>query len=268
MADFRKRDRSADRSKPEDAREAEARTREQFGIGTLTEEEELIDESTFSRMHARLAAAGGGADGEGHAKQLEDELLLEEIATELPVGSRAPKNASDALVAAAGPGEVSALEAQIRAAKSRDEVARLALRIALVHARAAALLVVNRGVIAGLCGAGEGIASRVEGVMIPAESDSLFARPVAEGKPFRGSLPPTGVDRRVLRALGRGDACEVALLPIRIGSRVVNLLYADNGPHAISDTGLAALRALGVGVARAYERLILERKRSGPAGAG
>ena len=63
--------------------------------------------------------------------------------------------------------------------------------------------------------------------------------------------------------MGRESVHHVAAVPIAIGERVVNLLYVDNGPAPLAETSLAALRVLCVGVGRVYERLIVERKRTG-----
>jgi len=95
-----------------------------------------------------------------------------------------------------------------------------------------------------------------------------MAKPLETGEPVRGGARPGSVDQRVLRAMGREGTQELAVLPIRIGRRVVNLLYVDNGSEPLAKTSLAALRVLCAGVGRVYERLILERKRSGPRGAG
>ena len=48
--------------------------------------------------------------------------------------------------------------------------------------------------------------------------------------------------------------------PIVIRSRIVNLLYADNGPDPFGETSIAALASLCACVARAYERVILAQK--------
>ena len=69
------------------------------------------------------------------------------------------------------------------------------------------------------------------------------------------------MDARILRAMGRGDARDRIVVPVSIGGRVVNLLYADNGADALGATSVAALQALATRVASAYERLIVERKR-------
>jgi hypothetical protein len=70
------------------------------------------------------------------------------------------------------------------------------------------------------------------------------------------------MDARILRAMGRGDARDRVVVPVSIGGRVVNLLYADNGPEALGATSIAALQALAACVAAVYERLIIECKRA------
>lgn len=256
----------------EQKREQEARTRRKFGLETLTDDEELIDDTTFSAIHEELAK--GKTDGSDTQPVLddpgaatpaepsneEDELLLEEIATELP--SKTEVAARDCS-APADSAVVAALERQLADAKDRDEVAALTLRIARYYARVAALFVVNRGLVAGLCGSGEGLGDRLEGIMIPTSADSLMAAPLETGQPVRGGPPPGSVDQRVLRAMGRDKIQDLAVLPIRIGERVVNLLYVDNGSEPLAKTSLGALRVLCAAVGRVYERLILERKQSG-----
>jgi hypothetical protein len=58
---------------------------------------------------------------------------------------------------------------------------------------------------------------------------------------------------------------EIAVLPVALSGRVVNLLYADNGPEALGDASVAALTSICARVGAAYERLIRERKRSAQA---
>lgn len=265
-----KRNPELDHESEDDRRRREAeQTREQFGIATLSHDEELIDDETFSRMHDRLAVgraapaqSGSAADPDTPRKGDVDELVLEEIATVLPsqaVHARPDVDAGPPADSAA----VAELERQLMAAKDRDEVAGLALGIARYHAEAAALFVVNKGLVAGLRGSGGGLEGRTEGIMIPVDADSVMAAPIANGRLLRSATPLGPVDMRVLRAMGRESVHHVAAVPIAIGDRVVNLLYVDNGSAPLAETSLAALRVLCVGVGRVYERLIVERKRSG-----
>jgi hypothetical protein len=234
----------------------EVRLRAELGIRPLASDEDLIDESSFAELHQRLNTAReraqGGPPPGAAASDADDELLLDEALPEDGAKAAEPASvAADAL----------ALEEELASAADRDAAARAALALALRHVRAAALFVVHRGMVMGLLGAGEALEPRIEGILVPADADSIFARVVASGEVFRGAPPATGLDARVLRALGRAGACELALLPIAMRGRVVNLLYVDGGPRPIAATALGALRALADCVAHAYEQLILQRKK-------
>jgi hypothetical protein len=239
-------------------REEQLRARQEAGIQGLREGEELMNTAIFSRVQidAALKARSLADGGEPIPAEPEAELLLEEITTELPVhgADRRPTKQPPA-----DPVEVAALEREMMTAKERDEVAELALRVATYYAKSAAIFVVNNGIVAGLQSAGDGNNAGIEAVMIPADAESVICRPIATGKVCRGILPLGEVDARVLKAMGRTDAKEVLVLPVPIGERVVNLLYVDNGAETLADTSVGALRVLALGVAKAYERLVLER---------
>lgn len=155
---------------------------------------------------------------------------------------------------------IPALEAALRQSTNRAEVADRTLRLAGRYAESAALLLVRPQTIEGLQALGE-MSTRVRGVVLPRASESRFAACADDGEPLRMAVPTTGIDARVLAALGRSAAREMALLPVRIRARVVNLLYVDNGPDALGETAYAALEALCREMSGVYERLILERKR-------
>ena len=75
------------------------------------------------------------------------------------------------------------------------------------------------------------------------------------------SLQITRLGPCLPRRQGRESAQEIAVLPVLIQDRVVGLLYADNGAEALADASIAALQAVCTRLAKAYERLILARKR-------
>ena len=157
------------------------------------------------------------------------------------------------------PAAAAALEAEIDRSVTRDSVARLALYLARGYASATALMLVHRGFVQGLCA--DGLPGRLDAILFPADATSAFGEVAASGRPFRGAPPAHGLDARILRALGREHVQEIAVLPVFLGGRVVNLLYADNGPEALGDVSTAALTAVCARLAAAYERLIRERKR-------
>jgi len=247
------------RSSADDEHDEQVRMRQELGIQGLPDGEELMNTAIFSRVQldAVLKSRPLSEGAVPEADEPMDELLLEELATELPVRGlgRRPDTGPPA-----DPAEVAALEREMMSAKERDEVAELALRIASYYAKAAAIFVVHRGLVAGLRSAGDGLSTGIEAVMIPADSESVICRPIETGKLARSGESTGAVDERVLRAMGRSEVSEMLVLPVPIADRVVNLLYADNGAEPLPDTSVGALRVLALGIAKAYERLIFERK--------
>ena len=229
------------------------RARRELGIESLAEGEALMNTATFSRVHiAAVLEREQSLDEEPV-----DELLLDEIVNEPTSPLRRRRTDAGQPV---DPTEVATLEREMMSAKGRDEVVDLALRIATYYAKSAALFVVRGGMVSGLRSAGDGSGPGIEAVMIPDTAESVICRPIAASEIARG-MPPFGeVDVRVLRAMGRDAAAEVLVLPVPLGGRIVNVLYADNGDETLPDTGVGALRVLALGIAEAYERLIRERR--------
>jgi hypothetical protein len=158
-----------------------------------------------------------------------------------------------------GPAPAEALlEAQIDGAASRAEATRLAVRLARNYCEAAAVFLVHRGIVQGI--AAEGCSGRPETALFPKAMPSVFSGVVARRELYRGSPPERILERRVLRALGREQVRQIAVLPCSVGGRVVTLLYADGGAELLGDTALAALGSVAARLAAAYERLIFARK--------
>lgn len=225
----------------------------------LAEGEELIDEESFARLHEDLVLRGRRSSEDAAADDAaSQEILLEEVAPDAlaeisAVPFEDPPEDS---------GEIARLETRITGAADRDEIAALAVRLARAYARTTALFLVQGGTIAGFRGDSSDLERRIQGIVIPLETECRFAEVANAREPWRGEPPGDGIDARILRALGRERAREMVLLPICIRDRVVNVLYADNGIDAIGETSLAALGALCNCVSRAYQRLILASKRS------
>jgi hypothetical protein len=225
----------------------------------LAEGEELIDEESFARLHEDLVLRGrGSSEDDAEANGESQEILLDEVAPD----AHAEISAVPFEDPPEDPGEIARLETRITGAADREEIAALAVRLARAYARTTALFLVQGGMIAGLRGDSSDLERRIQGVVIPLETECRFAQVANAREPWRGEPPGDGVDARILRALGRERAREMVLLPICIRDRVVNVLYADNGFDAIGETSLAALGALCNCVSRSYQRLILASKRS------
>jgi hypothetical protein len=206
------------------------------------------------------AAPPSEDEGEGEELMLVDALLTEEPSAPTPTAAPSERSAP---APAGSSAEVAALEAELDGAGDRDEIVRLTLRIARAYSRAAALFIVQGGVVSSFRGDGECLREQLQGIEIPVLTESIFARPAAALLPFRGEPPDEGIDGRLLRVIGRNDVQEVLVHPISIRGRVVNLLYADNGPDHFGETSVAALAALCSCISRAYERVILAKKAGG-----
>jgi len=237
----------------EPSQEEKIRARRELGIEGLGEGESLMNTATFSRVH--IAAVLDQEDSS--PAEPVDELLLDEIVTEPSVQGGSPVPIGGRPVDSV---ELAGLERAMMSAKSRDELAHVALRIATYYAKSAALFVVHRGIVSGLASAGDGEPDGIDTIMIPEQSESVLCRSVQTRRPVRGGPDFGEVDRRVLRAMGRRDVKEILALPVPIGDRVVGVLYADNATETLPDTGAGALRVLALGLAEAYERLVQDRK--------
>jgi hypothetical protein len=221
-------------------------------VASESKGEELIDEETFTQLHADWQNTSKGSDTRAAEAR--------ETASSLPAGASDRQTHQGPSGAPAERADVATLEAQILQATDRDAVARLALRLARVHADAAALFVVRGGIVSGFHGDGIAIPRIIDGIMVPAGLGSLLPRAAASGETCRGR-PEAVTDRKILRALGREGVQEILVHPIRIQQHLVNLLYADAGPEPIAETSVVALGALCELVSRAYSRLVLERKK-------
>ena len=200
---------------------------------------------------AERAEAGRRAPRSVEALLFEEIVLVDEVAGGAEL---------DAVASPAGPGEIATLEAELQGADDRHVAIDLALRLATAFAPSVALFIVRGGLVAGQRAIVDGAVRRIDTILLPAESASLFTQPAVTGRPFRGRPPQGGLDGRIVAALGRADAQEVLIQPVAIRGRVVSLLYADNGADALADTSVAALGALAGLMQRAFERLILDAK--------
>ena len=218
----------------------------------------MIDDQTFSSLHQRWQLTASD-DGSLRA----DEARQDPGAAESEAGPSTESDAEDSQAAdpPCTPTEIAALETDLTTAVDRDVVAAIALRLARAYASVAALFVVRDGMIHGTCSVGDAFDQRVCGILVPRSAESILAEPATTGEIHRGAPPRSGIDQRLFRALGRADARDVAVFPIRTGERVVNLLYVDNGSEPLAETCFAALEVLCNRISEAYERLIVARKR-------
>lgn len=123
------------------------------------------------------------------------------------------------------------------------------------------LIFLVRGTNAGVWrGFAPGMDARaIETIAFPITMPSMFRMVKDRGAPFQGTPPSDGqhLHAQIWKYLRCEAPAEVALIPIAIGERVVNLVYAhaqDRG-H-LNDTSVAELQAMCSAVANAFVRLI------------
>lgn len=145
--------------------------------------------------------------------------------------------------------------AELAHASSRDEAVRMACRACLRFARASAFLALRQGAFRGWDGAGDSVTGAgIRSLWIPATNPSVLEEVLYTGESFRGFYGEVAADRLLRTALGsRGRA--VGVVPVRVASRLVGVLCADDPA-----VDLQPLDRIGSALAEAFEGLILARK--------
>src|SRR5262249_42343324 len=164
---------------------------------------------------------------------------------------------ADPAAGAGGVEDDAALADRLLLVSDRTEVAPLVVRLATHHARTAALFAVRDGVIQGVLAGGAGPPRRIDTIYGPAAAESMLAGP-ARGEVFYGAPPSAGIDAALVEALGGQKVREVAVLPISVRGRVVQLLYVDNGREPLEAASLSALGPIADAMRSAWSRLIGE----------
>jgi hypothetical protein len=224
-----------------------------FVLGPLAADVELVDEATFvanAELPAPAAAAAAAAPWE----------LPQDTAATPPPAQTPPAPPASAAA------ELRRAEAALANAGRRDELIEAALALAARFAELAALLVVRDGMAAGLRALRAGAPLEVESIVAPLQGEGVLCEAVRTGQPAV-RVPAAALDKVVAKALRADAGAELAVFPIAIGGRVVNLLVAHAGAGAVPVTATAALRALAQLLGASYERLIRTLKQQAvPAG--
>jgi hypothetical protein len=156
---------------------------------------------------------------------------------------------------------IAQLEAEMMNAAERAQIIDSLISLAGLFVESAALFIVQQGIVQGAKGSGPLAERPLDGILFPVQTESLLTKPVTTGEAFRAKVADLPNDARLLRAMGREEALEVLAIPIKVRSRVVNVLYIDGGSDPIPYTSESALRALCDHAGAAFEHLILIKKR-------
>lgn len=119
------------------------------------------------------------------------------------------------------------------------------------------------GMAIGWRGWAEGVdQATIESISVPLGPPSMFTT-VYEGKvAFLGPPPEEGmaIQRKVFRALGSEDPLEAIVIPVMLGERMVNILYAHATGGTIADGALEDAARVAREATTAYARLVRRPK--------
>jgi hypothetical protein len=149
--------------------------------------------------------------------------------------------------------------AGMRAARTRDELVRLACEGAVAVSHMAIFLAVQREVLRGVHGLGGALSdAAVQGLVLPAGTPSVFRTVLRDGTPHQGALGFGAVDHLFRAATGsRGG--NVAIHGVFVSSRCVGLLCADDVEH--KEAGAARVGVIAHALGHGLMRLIDARRR-------
>jgi hypothetical protein len=204
---------------------------------------ELPKSSTFTRgvspFAARLQATEAPAA---------DPLPQAELA--------APRHAFNA--EAFEPLEFDAAVAALAEVHTRREIAQVVLRYAISRFQRAALLTVHPGAIVGWCGAPKAFHDAVRAYRVERDARTVFALVADSRAHYIGPLQTWRAHGAWVKQTDKVLPRSVAVLPILVRGRVLNVLYGDNGHDAHVESDVGELLILGQRIAQSYEALLAE----------
>jgi hypothetical protein len=151
--------------------------------------------------------------------------------------------------------------ADLEAAQSRDEIARIILDFASLLFVRSLLFVVNEEMLFGWDARGEGFDSRVAlAIMLPLTRRSMFKTVVDTGAYFLGPVPEATINKRFLEALGTSRPKTVLVLPIFVGTKTAAILYGDMGDGQEVTAKILPLQRVLNAAGQCFQRLILRQK--------
>jgi hypothetical protein len=150
--------------------------------------------------------------------------------------------------------------ALLDSATTRDEVVDAAVALWRRTFRRVILFIVREPWVVGWTGAGEGMDRALASTLrIPLDVPSVFRTVTRDRTPFIGRLGPEDENRRFLDAIGKRPQTNAAIVPVVVRGRVVNLVFADNGPGGNVKADMGDLHVEMQKVPRAYLRIIRKR---------
>lgn len=178
---------------------------------------------------------------------------------EVPEPASEPPRAPEPEAAAEGPLGFSEAVSHLRDARDRDDIVRTALRYAMRDLELVAMFINHEDHLEGWLGRGPG-ADRVPHLKVELTPDSAFRVVLDTQAHYLGPLPADEAHQAFLEAIGRPRPHSVIVVPVRIRSRTVALLYGENGADTIPPRLAADLMLFTTHLQMSLEALLMRRK--------
>jgi len=162
-----------------------------------------------------------------------------------------------------GPLTVDVAEDELEAAKDRDTILDLMFEYSRQYFDYTAIFILQTDVAEGRDAWGAG-ASRDEvvGIGVPLDLPNLLASVKKKASPMYEKPNPEGIDAVLFSNLKRATGHPVFVVPIVVKTRVVAALIGDGGPAGVDIESQQDITAFVTLCGRAFERLIMRRKRA------
>ncbi|HEV7670382.1 MAG TPA: hypothetical protein VGS22_17830 [Thermoanaerobaculia bacterium] len=189
------------------------------------------------------------------------DLARAEAAPSLAVEPPIPVSAPAPAPVQNPPATLDELTGALEATTDRDDLAHLMLAFLVRRFDRAALFQVARGQVVAWLAMGKNVDSEAFGkYRVGLDQPSVFLNLDRGNSLYLGPLPPMPAHRELAKAWGGALPQRACMLPIRIGNRLVAVLYADGDDTSWSGFGIDVLNRLGADFAAALERCIRQRR--------
>lgn len=161
-----------------------------------------------------------------------------------------------------GPLTVDVVKVELENCSDRDEVLNLFFEFARQYFDYTALFMVQGDVAEGREAHGAGVI-QIRDLGVPLDLPSILNRTRISRSAVVGRLQHDGVDAVIAADLKRPRGASAAAVPLCVRTRVVALLYGDNGDDDISEDDVATVATCAADAGAAFEALIVRRKLTG-----
>ena len=161
-----------------------------------------------------------------------------------------------------GPYTVASAEEDLLNAGDRDDLLKAFFDFASQYFEYSAIFAVHGDIAEGRDAYGPGAdRKRISAIGVPLDLPSILNSAWRSGHWQLTVLSPDGLNGNLARDLERRTGSVVAVIPVVVRQRVVILLYGDHGESDVQLEQLGDVIAFAPLVARALERILLQRKR-------